>query len=66
MYNCINKRLSKGSMKDLTMSNTTKDPARIGREGGSEIFFCRGYSEETKLKHIARMNWTNHYGNTHT
>ena len=34
----INEQLTKGARKDVTVSHTTKDKARIGREGGNVVF----------------------------
>ena len=48
-------------MKYLTVSHTTKDPVTSGREGRE--CFVAGYSEQTKLKHMKRIQRENHCGN---
>ena len=63
MYKDIHKTLSKDTTKYLTVSHTTKEPATAGREAGE--CFVAGYSEETKLRYMARLNRENRYDNVH-
>ena len=63
MYKDTRQRLSKGTTKYLIVSHTTKEPATAAREAGK--CFVAGYSEETKLKYMARTNRGNCYDNVH-